>query len=734
MVLNKIAHIVSTAYGLEGALHVLEGYDNSNFCLISNDGNQWVVKILPSLELACLQTDVLSALNENELKNFLPHVVEMLNGQRVCILDDGRYLFILTWLDGTFYKDSEVNVSFSADMGLFMGKLDLALTQIRIPAGLNESTPWDLCNYGLVKKYTPSIADPSIRLIVDYFFSQADSQCLSLNALPKSLIHGDANDWNVLRDKNKVSGIIDFGDMCYSWRVNEIAISCVYLAMKTADPQEIICAFLSAYHQKNAINKAELDQLYLLIALRLSVSIAMSSYRTAASTQDAYILVSQKDAIILLEFWIRLNPFHATNQYYQACGFEPNTQVKNNVVLEKRRKYVSSALSLSYSQPILMTKAALQYMYDANGDTYLDCVNNICHVGHANPCCAEAGHQLAQLNTNTRYLYHSLNDYAERLLALFDGRLSKVFFVNSGSAATDLALRIAKVYTGRTQIVCLQHGYHGNTGAAIDVSSYKFRGKGGSGKPAHTTELQLPTGAADLFEGSLLDDAPPAAFIGESIVGCGGQRTLPAAWMKSVYAQVRQRGGICIADEVQTGFGRVGDKWWAYEQLGLDPDLVIIGKPMGNGHPMAAVVTTDQLADSFNNGMEFFSSFGGNPVSCKMGLAVLDAIEHYRLKENALKVGDYFKGLLEQLASRIPAIVEVRGSGLFLGVEFQVDGQPATELVAKVVDRMKDLGILLSSDGPSNNVIKIKPPMCFTKKNAEHVCQKLDEVLSDLDA
>jgi 4-aminobutyrate aminotransferase-like enzyme len=402
-----------------------------------------------------------------------------------------------------------------------------------------------------------------------------------------------------------------------------------------------------------------------------------------------------------------------------------------------------------------MMKAAFQYMYDDKGNTYLDCVNNICHVGHCHPRVVEAGQrQMANLNTNTRYLYDSLNEYAENLCATFPDELKKIFFVNSGSAATDLALRLARKHTRQDQVIVVDHAYHGNVTSAIEVSPYKFDGRGGDGCVATTHKVAIP----DTYRGNFreTDENPGqkyaeevdrvlknihqkgenvAAFICESIIGCGGQIMLPEGYLEEVYQKVRKHGGVCIADEVQVGFGRVGSSFWGFEMQHVIPDIVILGKPMGNGHPLAAVVTTEQIARSFEDGMEFFSSFGGNPVSCAIGQAVLDVIHQEKLQHNAMIIGDKLIAGLHDLKSKNPIIGDIRGSGLFLGIEFVLDPmtrEPAPQATKTIVEEMKKRKILLSTDGPFHNVIKFKPPMVFSPENADHFLTNLESVLINL--
>jgi 4-aminobutyrate aminotransferase-like enzyme len=395
-----------------------------------------------------------------------------------------------------------------------------------------------------------------------------------------------------------------------------------------------------------------------------------------------------------------------------------------------------------------MYKAAFQYMYDEEGNTFLDAYNNIPHVGHSHPKVVAAGQaQMQQLNTNTRYLYDGLPNYAEKLLAKFPTTLNRVFFVNSGSAASDLAIRMAQMHTKKTNIMVMEHGYHGNTQTSIDISDYKFSNAKGHGQQDYILKAKLPNAyrsdddqekvgigyARAAIKQLKAHNTSVAAFISEPIVGCGGQVPLAPEYLKSLYPAIRKQGGVCISDEVQTGFGRLGSYFWGYELHGVVPDIVILGKPMGNGHPMGAVVTTAEIASSFEQGVEFFSSFGGNPVSCAIGLAVLDVIAEENLQENAKVVGAYYKNLLLSLKQKFMCIGDVRGEGLFLGIEIVEEGTkvPNSKLATYLKNGLRERFILISTDGPFDSVLKTKPPLCFSKQDAEKVVGALEVLLLD---
>ena len=335
-------------------------------------------------------------------------------------------------------------------------------------------------------------------------------------------------------------------------------------------------------------------------------------------------------------------------------------------------------------------------------------------------------------------------EYAEKLLDKFPKQLNKVFFVNSGSEANDLAIRMAKMHTGHEQIMVMEHGYHGHTQIGIDISDYKFNHTKGQGKKNHILKTAIPNAYNGKYTGQnsgpkYAEDAITeiknsndgiAAFICEPIVGCGGQIPLAKGYLKPVYNAIKAQKGICISDEDQTGFGRLGTSFWGFEQHQVLPDIVVIGKPMANGHPMGAVITTDAISTSFEQGVEFFSSFGGNPVSCAIGKAVIDVIEQEKLQENAHTTGLYYKSLFTELKNKHHCIGDVRGSGLFLGIELIDEvGNSNPKLAQLIKNELRKRHVLISTDGPYNNVIKTKPPMIFTKENALQVVEEIDRVI-----
>jgi len=423
--------------------------------------------------------------------------------------------------------------------------------------------------------------------------------------------------------------------------------------------------------------------------------------------------------------------------------------------LRTRRARIGGNLSVAYRDPVKVVRGWMQYLYDDEGRCFLDAYNNVPHVGHCHPRVVEAAaRQMRVLNTNTRYLNDLLTQYAERLLATLPRSLEVCYFVNSASEANELALRLARAATAHVDTIVLDAAYHGNTTSLIDISPYKHAGPGGDGAPDWVHVAPLP----DTYRGAIKrDDAQagpkyaaqvatliesmrkrgraPAAFIAETCPSVGGQLVLPAGYLAKVYETVRAAGGVCIADEVQTGLGRMGTTFWAFEAQGVAPDIVVMGKPLGNGHPIGAVATTRAIADAFDNGMEFFSTYGGNTVSCAVGIAVLDVLRDEGLQEHAREVGERLLSRLQPLTGRFELVGDVRGSGLFLGVELVKDRttlEPAGQEAAFVANRLRERGILLGTDGPFHNVVKIRPPMPFSLDDADILADELENALSGL--
>ncbi len=432
--------------------------------------------------------------------------------------------------------------------------------------------------------------------------------------------------------------------------------------------------------------------------------------------------------------------------------FVANRTTATEVLLVQRKKVIGPSVRTSYTQPVQMVRGWMQYLFDEAGQKYLDGYNNVPHVGHCHPKVVEATlRQMKLLNSNTRYVSRLQGEFAERLAGTMPEGLDVCFFLNSASEANELALRLARAATGGRDMIVNEDAYHGHTTSLIDLSPYKHNGRGGEGPPDWVHTVPVPdtyrgpyrnddTAAGQKFASHILTALQSiatrggrlAGFIAETCPSVGGQIIPPAAYLASVYQLVRAAGGVCIADEVQTGYGRMGDCFYAFERSQVVPDIVVLGKPVGNGHPLAIVVTTGAIADAFDNGMEYFSTFGGNHVSCAAGLAVLEVVQSENLQQHARVTGEHLGLLFHRQIATHPMVGDIRGSGLFWGIELVADRttrEPATSAAGWVKNQLRHRGILIGTDGPHDNVLKIRPPMPFDSSNAEHLTRELSEVL-----
>jgi 4-aminobutyrate aminotransferase-like enzyme len=420
-------------------------------------------------------------------------------------------------------------------------------------------------------------------------------------------------------------------------------------------------------------------------------------------------------------------------------------------MIERRERLLGKAYRLFYDQPVHLVRGEGVWLYDSNGDKYLDVYNNVPHVGHCHPHVVEAICKQAQtLNTHTRYLHETGLDYAERLIGKFPGSLDKVMFACTGTEANELALRLARAKTGASGMIVTEDAYHGNSWAIDQITTtYRCIGKRGD------NIVTVPT--PDRFRGLYADDPlaadkyashvqvaietlarrnhRPAAFIVDTIFCNEGLPTVPAGYLSKAVEIVRKAGGVFVADEIQPGFGRPGTDFWAFTKHDVVPDIVTLGKPMGNGYPISAVVTSEGVIDAFQEHSHYFNTFAGTPVACAAALAVLDVIEEQGLQAKALATGNYLFAGLKELAIDHPFIGDIRGSGLFIGIDLVTDRdsrEPATAETHRAVNLLRERGVLIGSTGPFDNILKIRPPMVFSKENANLLLDKLNQVLKEI--
>jgi 4-aminobutyrate aminotransferase-like enzyme/Ser/Thr protein kinase RdoA (MazF antagonist) len=982
-------------YGLQAKAKALVGEYDKNFHLESEQG-EFVLKIMnpqTKRETLELQIAALEHLERQNLEFTAPRVQRTKENklvESIEAVDGKRLVWMLSYIPGKLYAHVKPHMSeLLESFGKLLATFDKALLDFEHPAA-KRNLKWDLAKADWAVQHLQDIHDGHQRKIVERIFTNYIQVIQpSVSEMRSSIIHNDANDYNVLVANGAVTSLIDFGDMLYTPTINELAIAAAYAMMGHDDPLSAIVTMVRGYHSIVSLAEKELELLFPLIQTRLAVSVTNSAIQKRLRPDDPYVVISEKSAWELLEKLEKIPPRFAYYCFLKACSLEiPNVKKVVNVLEEhvsqfapivgemlesyhvldltpssslytgdphqhdtaalskgiddemvetgvevaigrydearllytsklfartdaltsdrrtihlgldlfakagtpisaplegivesfanntdpldygpvivlrheldgvtfytlyghlsleslenkqkgqvvkkgetfatlgaapingdwpphlhlqilvddldlganfpgvaypnereifkalcpdpnlilgldanrlafpeldinaqvkERKSRLGRNLSISYRHPISMARAYMQYMFDSLGQRYLDMYNNVPHVGHNHPHVVKAAQkQFGILNTNTRYLNKGLVRYAERLTATLPEPLSVVFMTASGSEANELALRLARAYTNNYDMVVMTSGYHGHTTSMIDISQYKFAGPGGKGAPEWVHLVPVAdcyrgefkygdTDAGEKYARSVKEvinkakarGRKVAGFICETFPSVGGQIVLPQGYLEQVYKHVRKAGGVCIADEVQTGFGRIGTHFWGFEQQGVVPDIVVLGKPIGNGYPMGAVVTTPEIADAFNNGMEYFSTFGGNTVACAVGNAVLDVLERENLQAHSLEIGNYLLEHMRPLIQKHAIVGDVRGSGLFLGMELVRDRvmlEPASREADYLINRMREHRVLLGTDGPYHNVVKMRGPLPFSKNDADFFLEVLGKILKE---
>ncbi|HEY7598856.1 MAG TPA: aminotransferase class III-fold pyridoxal phosphate-dependent enzyme, partial [Candidatus Limnocylindrales bacterium] len=584
-----------------------------------------------------------------------------------------------------------------------------------------------------------------------------------LPALRAQVIHNDITLDNLLLDPGgAVTGIIDFGDMTHTALVLDVPATLQSLVREREDIFAVAGDFLPGYTELLPLERHEAELLADLLAGRMVQTILISAWRTRQFPDNDYITGWAEPAWALLDQLDRAGMDRAAERL-AALALAPVTrhsaaQPDHGELRARRERVLGSALEpLSYARPLHLVRGSGAWLFDAEGRAFLDAYNNVPVVGHAHPRVTDAiARQAALLNTNTRYLHSAIVELAERIVAGMPDGLDTVMFVNSGSEANDLAWRLATIATGGDAGLVGEWAYHGVSAAIVDFSPSEWpRGERPDGVetfPAPDTfrgpyarpGIDGPALARQDLDAAVARLAErgrrPAALFVDSLFTSAGIFTPDPAVVTATLQAARDAGALLVADEVQSGHGRTGDGLWAFPAWGITPDVVTLGKPMGNGHPIAAVVTRGELADCMAQARTaFFSTFGGNPVACLAALTVLDVIEDEQLVANAAAVGGHLRSALAELAGRHAALGDVRGRGLMIGVELVEDGRgedgapaPAAALARRARDELRERGVLVGTTRREGNVLKIRPPLCITRDEAASIAGTLDQVLTTL--
>jgi len=769
---EQAVEIAQQAFGIRASAQLLGSERDQNFRLRADDGPEWVLKIAnPAEDLAVLdmQTQALLHIAQVDPELAVPRVKANSDGALLYPLEgpDGRQSIVrvLSFLPGQFLDDVTPHPGLVRDVGTTAARLSRALRGFFHSAARHELL-WDLTQASGLHALTQYIGDQGHRRAVEDVLDRFDAEVLpKLLNLRAQIIHNDINCVNTLVDGDRVTGVIDFGDLIHAPLVADLAVPIAELIVESTDPMATAAELTAGYHSVTPLEDDELNLVFDLVSTRCAMHVAISNWRVGTHPENSeYIMAGVQEYGTLLEEMKEWDRDSMNAALRRACAmpisvavsdFSTQSSDENNLqpMIERRRQLLGPGLELSYDRPLHVVRGEGVWLTDATGRSYLDAYNNVPQVGHCHPAMVGAlARQAATLNTNTRYLYESVIEYAERLTATMPGELSVCMFVCSGSEANDLAWRLAKAHTGNDGAIVIEDAYHGTTDAVYELSPAEH----GDGRPLaeHVAAVPAPDGYQGRFRrddpqyadhyAAAIDDAiasldargfAPAAFYLDMILSSSGILVPPPGYLAAAFEKVRAAGGLCVADEVQSGFGRMGDHFWGFSAHDVVPDIVTLGKPIGNGYSMAAVVTRLEIVESLIEESEFFSTTGGNSVACAVGLAVLDVLEQEGLQEAAARVGAQLRSQIEKLSRQHSLIGDVRGAGLFIGVELVRDRstlEPATEETAAIVNRMRELGVLVGIDGPHANVLKIRPPLVFDESHAVQLTDALDRALGEI--
>lgn len=754
--------IAASAFGIRGRASALVSERDQNFRIDGDDGAGWVLKVSNAAEdPAVVDMQAQAMLHVARTHPGLPamRIRPALDGRLAATVEDrdGRshIVRVVTLMPGRKVEAEELTLDSVRAFGATSARLGGALRGFFHRAAAHPLL-WNLRFAMRLRELVGFIEDPERRAVVERVLDRYEEHVEPVfERLRAQVIHNDLTlDNTLFADGQRITGILDFGDMGHSAVVCDLVATAEPLVGQRADHRDALAAVVSGFHSVTPLDEEEIDVLPELLLARWATSVAISAWRVREHPDNAeYISGWDPGAWAMLGVFddLGLEGWRAWVREAVYAGIEgrPGPVPSTRELVERRRRLLGSAISpLSYDHPLHMVRARGVWMTAADGREYLDAYNNVPVVGHSHPRVVEAiARQARTLNTNTRYIHRSALELAERLVATMPIGLDTVLLVNSGSEANDLAWRLATTFTSGGGALVTEYAYHGMTKAIADLSPETWtRGS----PPAHVATIPAAgryrdpirpdeDGSAGRYA-AFVDEAVgalasrgliPAAMFIDAAFTSDGVFTPPAAYLQGAVDKWRAAGGLYVADEVQTGFGRPGSHLWGFEVHGVVPDIVTLGKPMGNGHPVAAVITRADIVNQFAESTEWFSTFGGNPVACEAALAVLDVLEEEDLVAHASYVGARLHDALTSLLDRHDQIGAVRSLGLLSGVELVRDrnGREPTDEAERVLNGMREAGVLLGTAGRDGNVLKIRPPLVITDDEVALLVDRLDIVL-----
>lgn len=737
---EEATELAERLFGLRGAVSTLDSERDQNFRVGAGAGSS-VLKISnPAERPAAIAMQVAAIEHVAAVDPTLPvpRVVRTRTGEPYAVLErNGRrhLVHVLSFLEGDELAPGDLDDDGLRRFGGLVARMGRALRGFFHPAAAHDLL-WDVKHAGRLRPLVDHISDPGRAAIVSRALAGFEERALPrLAGLRGQVVHGDLTLTNVLFDsERRPSAVIDFGDLTHTPLVCDLAVAVAAVLRGGEDTFETAEPLLRGYGQIVPLEDEEAALLADLVAARQAAAVVISAWRVGRFPENAdYITALDAGSWAVLELFDALGAAEVSRRMRRAAGALPPPSRPTEELVERRRRLFGAAhLPLSYDRPLHVVQAEGVWMIAADGRRYLDAYNNVPVVGHSHPRVVEAlARQARLLNTNTRYLHETALDLADRLTATMPAGLDTCMFVNSGSEANDLAWQLAAEVTGGCGGIVSDWAYHGVTEAIAALSPSEWP----SGEPpAHVETVPAPVGerdaeaVAEAAAALVSRGFRPAAMLLDPAWTSDGIFTDAPGYPAAALAAVHVAGGRLVADEVQAGFGRLGSHLWSFQRSGVTPDFVTLGKPMGNGHPVAAVITKAEIADEFAGRREpIFSTFGGNPVACAAALAVLDVLAEERLVERAADVGAHLRRGLDELARLHPVVREVRGAGLLLGVELA--GRDAAHVV---VNGMRERGVLVGTCGRDENVLKIRPPLPFEREHADLLVETLDGVLADL--
>ncbi|MEI8411341.1 MULTISPECIES: aminotransferase class III-fold pyridoxal phosphate-dependent enzyme [unclassified Kribbella] len=729
--LTAAARLLQVEYGVDAEVSDLRSERDRNFLALAEDGRRLVIKVSNSGDDPDQLAMENAAMHHVELVDPdlpIPRVLTSLDGRSVVTVGaaDGRThrVRVMTVMPGDVADLTALPGWFAADFGSVSARLTRALQGFGHPAAYRR-LDWDPRIVTTLRPYADSLPDERRRAPMHRLLERFEGLDAATRELPGFVLHGDVTLSNVLLKDGGITGVIDFGDMHHTARVAELAISLTSLLRESDDVWGDAGRFLDGYQRVLPLEPAEVALIGELVLARSAASVLISAWRAPLyPDNEEYLTSLVAGSWRILDLLADMSTFDLADRFHHLCGTSrvTSTQKADPTLLVRRQSALGGELSpLFYRSPLQVVRGEGPWIHTADGRRYLDAYNNVPVVGHAHPAVVQAiSRQAAVLNLNSRYLHPNVVELAERLTASMPDGLDTCVFANSGSEANDLAWRMARVVTGRGGAVVADLAYHGVSEATAAFSTNTYPA---AARPPHVAVFEVPRGAdgngtaaVQRARAELQRAGHDLALLAvDSVFSSAGILTPTDSFVRGLQDEARAAGGLFLADEVQAGFGRGGRNLWRFQDFGLTPDFVTLGKPMGNGHPVAALITRREIAEAFVEVDEYFSTFGGNPVSCVAALTVLDVIEQMSLVERSGQVGAELRAGLEAL------VPEVRGQGLMVGVEMPD--------AADFAERLREYGVLVGTTGPGGGVLKIRPPLIWETAEVEQFLIAFQEAM-----